>query len=646
MLDQARPDTYLEKSLLEAEKAGFRVLSTAEHVKRADLLKRVRSAHEMHWHDYAVEAAAANLRDVIEEARRLGLVSPLVEGLVNLAHLRHHAGDWTAAEQLGLEAIELAEQIRDADTLARAHLQVALTLFHLERDPVAHLDEAEALVDRLAPATVASLKYTQAKIAHARSDIEVARVLLTGAVDLADAADELYMQCRARARLGSLERLCGNLDRAERHLTVGLELAKASGYQRLHASCLLDLGMVSLKRDDTERAVAYLRDALRRFSELGHVLGMAYASSALGTVARLRGALDEAEVLQLCPLAVYVQTGHACGKALAHRRLGSVMRDAGRYEEGQRHLEAARDIYRNLESLDGEAVSLAALAKLVRARSGAKEALPLALEAVDKLGEMAGRFCQGGAQEQFSRLHSWCFSLAFLCAAESGDAQAALHVASVVQADRAGKRARLRLLNSEDPAIRKIVRKIVSCELGLHGSADEPVGHHAVYAAALRETLVDLYEELRAADADTAALFQGLSERQVPPAPVIGHHRLMFYGYEEVVPPRLQQGVTVVWESAQRPNHVSKTALSPDEWARFSALCHNSDDATAAEIVRYGNLLLPDDLKTALVAGEVRRLDLFGDCSTFPVGRCIVDGRRVDAMTNVNVFEIDAAVPA
>lgn len=244
--------------------------------------------------------------------------------------------------------------------------------------------------------------------------------------------------------------------------------------------------------------------------------------------------------------------------------MGEILRDAGQYKEAHAHLAAAIAEYRQLESLDGEAVSLAALAKLERFRLGSRQALPLALAAVDKLSEMAGRFCQGVDRRQFSQLHSWCYSLAFLCAAESGNAQAALKVAAVVQADKYGKRVRELLLDSDNAELRKIGRQIVSTEVSLNGSAEEPLGRSATTAAALRWTLDRLFEQLRGADAEVADSFPREVSMPPLPPPLAGHDRLTIFGYEEVVPPRLDRGVIVVWEDSTTSS-ISKTALSPDE---------------------------------------------------------------------------------
>lgn len=641
MDQQELSEVYIRVSLEAAASAGFAVLPAPLHAKRADLLERVRLAWELHRRDFALDQVTAQLREVADEAEKLTLVAPLAEALIAMADIRHHAGDWTGAWELGRRAMACAERMGDTDALVRAQLEVALAMSRLGQEPDKELRQAAAHLDGLAPGTAALVKYIHAKIADERSDLERTRVLLTEALGLADAAQERRLLCRVHIRLGYLDRLAGDLDSAEEHSAAGLEIAEDCGFRRLQAYGLLDLGMVSLKRGEDDKAFVHLLGALRLFSDIGHVTGTAHASSALSAQMRLRGELDEAEVLQRCALAVYIQSRNVCGQALAHRRLGQILRDDGRYDEGQGHLESAIELYRQLESLDGEALSLAALAKLMRARFKPARALPLALEAIDKLGEMSGRFCQGSGRAQFSRLHSWCYSFAFLCAAESEDAAAALRVAAAVVADREGKRAREELLGSDDAELRHIGRQIVSCELSLLGSADEPIGHPATHAEALRLTLHRLFEQLQDANANIADSFRREVVGPTPLPPGTGHHRLTIYGYEEVVPPRLERGVIVVWEGPETST-VSKTALSPAEWKRFAELRRDGDEGeralsawSVAERARFAELLLPDDLKNAILAAEVRCLQVAGDCRAFPLGACLIGGLRVDAMAVV-----------
>jgi len=233
-------EVYVRLSLEAAASAGFAVLPAPLHTKRADLLERVRLAWELHRRDFALDLVTAQLHEVVDEAEKLTLVAPLAEALIALADIRHHAGDWNGAAELGRRAMACAERMGDTDALVRSQLEVALAMFRLGQDPDMDLRQAAEHLDRLAPGTAALLRYAHAKIAGARPDLERTRVLLTEALGLAEAAQERRLMCRVHIRLGYLDRLAGDLESAEEHSAAGLEMAEDCGFRRLQAYCLLD----------------------------------------------------------------------------------------------------------------------------------------------------------------------------------------------------------------------------------------------------------------------------------------------------------------------------------------------------------------------------------------------------------------------
>jgi len=418
-------------------------------------------------------------------------------------------------------------------------------------------------------------------------------------------------------------------------------MARQYGFRRLEACCLGDIGTISRLNQHPD-ADSQLRDAFRLFSEAGDTLGTAHVCGTLGALRRLQGSLDEAEMLNRAALAIYVERGYVSGEALARRRLAQGLRDGGHYEAARVEFERAIDIYRGLGHRDGQALAKAGLAKLVRTTTGPKRAMPLALEAVELLGEMGGEFSRGSERADFSRLHSWCYSLAFLCAAESEDVKTALKIASIVAADVSGSKMRHQLAGMPGP-VGQLVARIIQTEQSLR--RDEVMGPPiwtVESVATLRSQLEDLFKELEALSENVATALRPAGHALEPLPLDAEEHRLTVYKYEEPRPPRIERGVVAIWEGPGEAHAVSKMQVSAETWERLQVLAKSRDDAlndaSRAERAILGTLLAPHQLREALLAHEVptlRLLLLSESLGALPLRACLIVGERLDSLTTL-----------
>jgi tetratricopeptide (TPR) repeat protein len=140
----------------------------------------------------------------------------------------------------------------------------------------------------------------------------------------------------AHGRIGRLWRTMGELDRAEHHLGLGLDLFSRAADDRGVASALDDLGKVSFLRGDWERAIERHASALELRRLLGDPRSIALAAHNLGQAARAAGRGADAathfdEALRLRKLC-----GDRYGMAWSLLELGSVWRDRGDAERALR----------------------------------------------------------------------------------------------------------------------------------------------------------------------------------------------------------------------------------------------------------------------------------------------------------------------
>lgn len=620
----------------------------------SELSTRIGQARRLQETDFALRDVATQLAALAREAKGAGDVAAQVRVLVYQADNKRHACQPDAAKRLATRALRLAKSIADDDWQIRAHLELAKVAFEGGEDPGRHVGLARSLLCRVSSGTAARVAYFQAKVAHQAGDLEGAVRQLGTALGLCGHADP-YLQCRLLARRGFCHRLAGRLEFAETDLRAGLTIAQQQGFRRLQAFCLLDLGKIASLRyyaDEepfSEFATAQLDHAMSLFADAGDTLGEAHACGALGAHLRLQGDLVEARRLQWHALAVYVQRGHLAGEALTRRRLGQCLRDDEYHAEAREQLQAAIEIYQMLGHRDGEAVATGSLAKLERQTNTPEAALGLARRAVYLLRDMRGQFRQGSERTDFSRLHSWVYAVAILCAVESGDPDTVVEVNAILEADAQGGQARRDWLGGSEKEkgspVREVVRRIIEREHGLRVSADDPIAFDRTWAvrraAGLQDELETLYQELQELE---SGVFDALCPTIRPAASLSAdpeEHRLVTQLCEQIVP--WERTLVRTWH---RPGHphaaVDERPLSVADWERVQDVMESFTDsppnaAMTENMAWLGALMIPGGLRQRLCAGKIRRLyiDARGLLIQMPLGDCLISGRRLEDLTEL-----------
>jgi tetratricopeptide (TPR) repeat protein len=620
----------------------------------SELIERIRQARRRQDTDFQLRDVAAQFTKLAREARRNGDVAAQVCVLVYQADNMRHSCQPDVAKRLATRALRLAKSIGDDDWQTRAHLELAKVAFEGGNEPGRHVGLARSLLCRVSSGTAARVAYFQAKLSHHAGDLEGSVRQLGTALGLCGHADP-YLQCRLLARRGFCQRLAGRLELAEADLRAGLAIAQQQGFRRLQAFCLLDLGKIASLRyfggeePFSEFATAQLDHAMSLFADAGDTLGEAHACGALGAHLRLLGDLVEARRLQWHALAVYLQRGHVAGEALTRRRLGQCLRDDEYHAEAREQLQMAIELYQMLGHRDGEAVATACLAKLERRTNTPEAALGLARRAVYLLRDMRGQFLQGSERTDFSRLHSWVYALAILCAVESGDPDTVVEVNAILEADEQGGQARRDWLggreSEKESPVREVVRRIIEREHGLRVPADDPIAFETTWAvqraAGLQDELETLYQELQELE---SGVFDALCP-SIRTADSLSadpeEHRLVTQLCEQAVP--WERTLVRTWH---KPGHsqaeVDERPLTVADWERVQDVVESFADspldaAMTENMAWLGALMIPGGLRQRLRAGKIRRLhiDARGLLIQMPLGDCLISGRRLEDLTEL-----------
>lgn len=136
-------------------------------------------------------------------------------------------------------------------------------------------------------------------------------------------------EAKARWGAGGLALLLTDNDRAERHMTLAMQLAEVAG-ARYHAGFAHNvLGSLALNREDFDVAQAHHEAGLALLQEVGDIDGVAALNGNLGYGAFLRGDYAEAATRSAESLALYRQIGSDHGAASMLGNLGRAVLEQG-----------------------------------------------------------------------------------------------------------------------------------------------------------------------------------------------------------------------------------------------------------------------------------------------------------------------------
>jgi adenylate cyclase len=186
-------------------------------------------------------------------------------------------------------------------------------------------------------------------------DLEALRIF-EGEDDLRGLATSLRIAGNAYAALG-------RFDDAEEALRRGLELAGRVGNVEETGGCLVNLGLVALRRGAFDQAIDWNRQALAEFERVTHGSGRATALGNLAEALSAAGRHDEALVACEQALGVAEEIGHRLTTADATRTRASIYLAQGRFDEAAGQAEASAELFAEMGATPDAVASLGVLAE-------------------------------------------------------------------------------------------------------------------------------------------------------------------------------------------------------------------------------------------------------------------------------------------
>jgi tetratricopeptide (TPR) repeat protein len=198
------------------------------------------------------------------------------------------------------------------------------------------------------------------------------RALSTG-VEIPQGVRALALQ-----RLGVLNELQRNLDRAEELFEEALTYFRESGDREGEGACLSSLGVVARNRLDSERAEELLLASLKIRREIGDDAGTSTSMNNLGIIYLDVGDLDRAERLFADAMEIDRRLGDDWGIACTFANLGVAYLERGDVPRGRAFFQDAMRDFLELGDVDGVAECLESLAGAEAADGRALRAARLA----------------------------------------------------------------------------------------------------------------------------------------------------------------------------------------------------------------------------------------------------------------------------
>jgi tetratricopeptide (TPR) repeat protein len=491
-----------------------------------ELASQIRTVSNDHHRACNLAAGKMLLDEVIERAEREELPKVLAQACVEMGTNRRHAGCRSEAEMWAVRAVRLSSQV----TLDRRDLILALNelgMVTCRSDFDWHFKQAQLLLEDGDTDLRARLDYGLARSAWKRGECLPAIEKLRDCLEQYAELPDTYGVARANARLGMYLRLRGEFPEAVTHLESAFTVAREYGFVRIEANALVDLGHLDTARGNTEEARTKLNKARRLYETMGHPAGRANALSALANVERQEGnlarAIDWAK--EACDLSQKqdAEDGQRVspGTALALRRWGECLYESGTPEKAVGPLDQARRAYRRLGNPDGEALTLATKARILKDHDHDKTgSLNAAMYALDLISEMPGRFWQGTDMDLVTGRHSWCYETVADIAQACGDRRAVWKATNAAELDRNLRELRRGLLRGNEGVkpvdreeVKGIVRRVLDVELAIRPPAFDPLPGIPVACATHllkeRDKLLDALGEYMPLQAD--ALREGVS---------------------------------------------------------------------------------------------------------------------------------------
>lgn len=282
-----------------------------------------------------------------DAARALGDTQMLGATLLQLGNTYQRQGAYAHAETMFEEALRLAQQHQQHDTVSAA-LYALGTLAGRRGDYAQaeeymqagfHLARQQGFWDQL-PGLLTGL----GNLANNRGAYTQAEGYFQEGLALARQLDQPERISALLTNLGILAEKRGQLPLAQTCYQEALVIARHLGHRERIIGTLINMGSLLSQSGDFRQAEAYLQEGLMLARQHHHQERLAFLLANLGSLATMRGDLGQAES--------YLQEGLALARQLGHRELigvllhdlGELARQAGDYTRAEVYLQEGQDV--------------------------------------------------------------------------------------------------------------------------------------------------------------------------------------------------------------------------------------------------------------------------------------------------------------
>ncbi|MCS6992652.1 MAG: tetratricopeptide repeat protein [Anaerolineales bacterium] len=378
-LDQ-KARTYLRQAA-EIAKGAYQNSQAADYYTRAlaltpadDLVGQydlLMARLEVYQTQGRYEDCLRDLQTLNDLAARIGQPERMLEILLRKTEVIYDKGDSPQSLALGLQALALAESIKNREKPIFIYniLSNAAQRLGGYEQAQEFMEKGLTLARTFGDLRMESKLLNTVGMFHAeQNDLIQAADYFRQSLELARQANDLRLQARPLANLGMAAIRHGDFLEARRYTEESLALARQIGARIGEALILGNLGFIEGSLGNYERAAEYAEAGLRIAREIGskyhEVFALINLSSYLGALGRtetaLRAARDGLKIAQ--------QIGEQSGAAWAFTYLGHNLRKAGNLEEARQAYEHALQIRRELGQVVLSAEPLAGLAELAFAQ--------------------------------------------------------------------------------------------------------------------------------------------------------------------------------------------------------------------------------------------------------------------------------------
>jgi len=303
------------------------------------------------------------------------------EVLFMLGTIFEHVGDWAACERSYEQAMQIAEQLGEAQRLAncqrglgrlfslRGNYAAALSWLERARDTYLMVDDQHGL-----RRTVIRIGWVHDRL----GDSAQARGFLQKALEMSRAANDWQSVAESLNDLGINAYRKGEREQAMALWQESLPIRRQIGDKPGMAQSLGNLGIVARVQGDYAQARTFLEEALTIQREIGDKLNMAKALNSLGLIAKTQGDVTTARAYTEESMTLLRELGAKSVMATVLNNLGHLALERG--DTTQAYALYAESLALNRESNDkhGIAGSLAGLIGVIAARQQAHKAARLA----------------------------------------------------------------------------------------------------------------------------------------------------------------------------------------------------------------------------------------------------------------------------